>query len=95
MVVLKISQNSQENMCQSHFLNKVAGLRPETLAQAFSCEFCEIFKNNFCAEYLRETASVNFTYRKQSNIRLIFSGIFSKNSKIEKFNFQFLLNIFF
>ena len=43
-VFLKISQNSQENTC-------ARGLRPatlfkkETLAQVFSCEFCEISKN--------------------------------------------------
>ena len=37
----------------SFFFNKVAGLRPwnfikkETLAQVFSCEFCEVSKNTF------------------------------------------------
>ena len=42
-------------MCRSLFFNKVAGCRPhacnfikkETLAQVFSCEFCEIFKKAF------------------------------------------------
>ena len=39
-------------MCQGLFFNKVADLRPvtlltEALAQVFSCEFCEIFKNTF------------------------------------------------
>ena len=50
---------------QSLFFNKVAGLRPEacnfikkeTLAQASSCEFCEIFKNIFFTEHVRATAS--------------------------------------
>ena len=53
-VFLKISQNLQENTCASvSFLNKVAGLRPmifmkkEALAQVFSCEFWEIFKNTY------------------------------------------------
>ena len=51
-VFLEISQNSQENLCQSPFFNKVTGLRPatllkETLAQVFSCEFCENSKNIF------------------------------------------------
>ena len=38
-------------LCQGFFFNKVAGLRPanlwkkETLAQVFSCKFCEISKN--------------------------------------------------
>ena len=39
--------------------NKVAGLRlgtlfkKETLAQALSCEFCEIFNSTFFIEHLR------------------------------------------
>ena len=59
-VFLKISQNSQKNTCTWVSFNKVAGLRPEacnfikkeTLAQVFSCEFCEIFKNPFFIEQL-------------------------------------------
>ena len=51
-VFLDISQNSLENTCQNLFFNKVADLRPvtllkKTLAQVFSCEFCEISKNTF------------------------------------------------
>ena len=43
MVFLEISQNSQENTCAQacNFIKK------ETLAQVFSCEFCEISKNIF------------------------------------------------
>ena len=42
-----------KHLCQSLFLNKVAGSRPatfikkESLAQVFSCEFCKIFKKPF------------------------------------------------
>ena len=41
-----------KHLCQSLFFNKVAGaacnfIKKETLAQMFSCEFCEIFKNTF------------------------------------------------
>ena len=36
---LEISKNSQENTC--------ARVSFEILAQVFSCEFCEIFKNTF------------------------------------------------
>ena len=36
-----------KHLCQSLFFNKAAGLRPQTLAQVFSCEFCEISKNTF------------------------------------------------
>ena len=42
-VVLEISQNSQENTCASvSFL-----IKTRTLAQVFSCEFCEISKDTF------------------------------------------------
>ena len=54
-VFLEILQNSQENTCVGgSFFNKVAGLKLATLfkkslslAQVFSCEFCEISKNTF------------------------------------------------
>ena len=46
---------TEKHLCQSPFFNKVASLRSdacnfikkETLTQVFSCEFCEITKNNF------------------------------------------------
>ena len=38
-VLLEILQNSQKKAC--NFIKK------ETLAQVFSCEFCEISKNTF------------------------------------------------
>ena len=45
-VFLEISRNSQENTCvRVSFLIK-------TLAQVFSCEFCEISKNTFFTEHL-------------------------------------------
>ena len=48
-VFLEILQNSQENNCASvSFLIKKprpATLLKKTLAQVFSCEFCEISKN--------------------------------------------------
>ena len=57
-VFLEISQNSQENTC-----SRVSGLacsfiKKETLAQVFSCEFCEISKNTFFTKHLWATASV-------------------------------------
>ena len=40
-----MSQKSQENTCaRVSFLNFI---KKETLTQVFSCEFCEIFENNF------------------------------------------------
>ena len=55
-VFLEISQNSQENTCArvSFFCNFV---KKETVAQVFSCEFCEISKNTFFTEHLWATAS--------------------------------------
>ena len=59
--VLKISQNSQENTCASVsfliMLRLDAFIKKETLAQLFSCEFCEICKNTFFREHLQTTAS--------------------------------------
>ena len=49
-------------LCQSLFFNNVAGvacnfIKKETLAQMFSCEFCEISKNNFFYRTLLVAAS--------------------------------------
>ena len=64
---LEISQNSQEKETlaqQSLFFKNFAGaaynfIKTETLAQVFSCEFCEISKNNFFTEHLQTTTSVH------------------------------------
>ena len=63
-VFLEISQNSQENTCaRVSFLIKLQVsacnfIEIETLAQVFSCEFCEIFNNTFFTEHPLATASV-------------------------------------
>ena len=37
-----------KHLCQSLLFNKACNfIKKETLAQVFSCEFCEIFKNTF------------------------------------------------
>ena len=52
-VFLEISQNSQENNCAkvSFLINLQASacnfIKKETLAEVFSCEFCEISKSTF------------------------------------------------
>ena len=49
-VFLEISQNLQGNTCASDsFLIKLQAyfIKKEYLAQVFSCEFCEIYKNTF------------------------------------------------
>ena len=54
-----------KRLCHRLIFNKVAGLRSEahnfikteSLAQVFSCEFCEISKNTFFTEHLQTTSS--------------------------------------
>ena len=63
-MLLKISQNLQENNCAWIFFSIILQasacnfIKKETLVQVFSCEFCEFFKNVFLTEHLLETASV-------------------------------------
>ena len=53
----EISQNLQENTCARVFF-LVNFIKKETLAQVFSCEFCEISKSTFFTEHLWTTASI-------------------------------------
>ena len=58
-MLLKISQNSQENNCVGVFLQyscRAEALhftKKETPTQVLSCELCENFKNTFFIEQLR------------------------------------------
>ena len=57
-VLENFTKSTGKHLCRpqaSNFINK------ETLAQVFSCEFCEIFKNTFFTEHLRTTASILWT----------------------------------
>ena len=51
-VLRNFAKYTGKHLCQSLFFNK------EALAQGFSCEFCEIFKNNFFYRTPLVTASV-------------------------------------
>ena len=56
-VFLKVRQNSRENTCtRASFLTK-----KNTLAQVFSCQFCEIFKNTYFYRTLLVATSVSNT----------------------------------
>ena len=46
------------NLCQGLSLEASNLIKKETLAQIFSCEFYEIFKDTFFTELLRTSASV-------------------------------------
>ena len=57
-VLRNFAEFTGKHLCHSLFFNKVAGgacnfIKKETLAQMFSCEFCEISKNTFFTEHLR------------------------------------------
>ena len=57
-------------------------IKKEILAQMFSCEFCEIFKNTFFTEHLRTTASENVKsknsfVRGENRRRCRMDGLFS------------------
>ena len=64
-----------KHLYQSLIFNKVAGpcnfIKKEALAQVFSCEFCEIFKNTFFTEHLRTTASRCKQREKKNKIKYI------------------------
>ena len=51
-VLRNFSKFTGKQLCQSLFIKK------EILAQAFSCQFCEISKDPFFTEHLWTTASV-------------------------------------
>ena len=65
-VFLEISQNSHENTCaRVSFLIKLQAcnvIKKETLAQVFSCEFCEIPKNAFSYRTPPVAASVSYKF---------------------------------
>ena len=56
VVLRNFAKFTGEHLCQNLFFNKVADLQlyqKETLAQVFSCDFCEVSKNMFLTEHLR------------------------------------------
>ena len=65
-VLKNFAKFTGKHLYQSLFFNKVASLqacdfiKKETLAQVFSCEFCEIFKNTFFHRTPSVAASATF-----------------------------------
>ena len=68
-----------KQLCQSLFFNKAALLKRDS---GFSCEICEIFKNNVFTEHLRTTASQHYTVTVEikSKIRTSFKTLASKTA---------------
>ena len=56
-VLLEISQNSRKTPVPEFFAEACNFILKETLAQVFSCEFCDVSKNTFVTEHLWPTAS--------------------------------------
>ena len=68
-VLRNLTKFTGKQLYQCLFFNKVAGLRPatllkESLAQVFSCEFCEISKDTFFIEHLWWLDLYNLTQRR-------------------------------
>ena len=74
-VLRNFAKFTGKHLCQSFFFNKVSGPRTATLLKkrlwrsVFSCEFCEISRDIFFTEHLRETGSEGISQR-----RLVFTG---------------------
>ena len=56
------------SLCFKKSLEVCNVIKKETLAQVFSCEFCEISKNTFFTEHLRATASECWHHMKTSQM---------------------------
>ena len=54
---LNFTKMTGKHMYPSFCFNNVAGLRPKTPTQVFSCQHYEIFENIFFIEHFRVTAS--------------------------------------
>ena len=82
---LKFAKFTGKHLYECLFFNKVAGdacnfIKKETLAQVFSCEFCEISKNNVFTEHLQTSASKDTGI---TSVRKIF-----ENNKMGSDSFQ-------
>ena len=60
-------------------------IKKETLAQMFSCEFCEISKNTFFTEHVWATASVLIRLRQQ----LLLKIFIKKETLVQVFSCEF------
>ena len=86
-VLRNFAKFTGKHLFQSLFFNKLAGLRPETffkkesLAQVFSCEFCEISKNTFFYRIPPVATSVYYNKNIMTPIRISFE-VFQTHSEL-------------
>ena len=75
-----VLQNSQENTCaRVIFFNEANLIKKESLAQMFSCKFCEISKNTVFAEHLPATVSEDFIRWSNHILLTIWESLLKKN----------------
>ena len=90
---LEISQNSEESTCaRVAFLMKLQA-KKETLTQVFSCEFCEISKNNFFNRTPLVAASENRYQTSLCAIAFLDYTCKSKNVTLRLKNSNFTENV--
>ena len=106
----KVQKQPPEVFCRkrcSWKFRKIDFITKQPLVKAFSCEFCEIFKNTFFTEHLLETAfvklfqhrcfPVNITKFLRTHIlkkiceRLLLNVVFRYNYDIFIFDIYFML----
>ena len=81
-VLKNFTKFTGKHLCQILFFSKVQLLKRETLAQVFSCEFCEIFKNTFFIEHLQWlllTIQISITLKLHYNLHWNVWNIFFKS----------------
>ena len=82
---LVYTKSTGKHLCQGLFLIKLQVstcnfIKKQTLTQAFSCEFCEIFKNIFFVEHFWVTASFQVSRKSISASQVIPSIAFKSYS---------------
>ena len=71
-VLRTFTKFTEKHLCQSLFFNNF--IKKETLAQVFSCEFCEISKNTYFTEHVWTTASIYgkfYSFQSSGNTLII------------------------
>ena len=96
-VLRNFTKFTGKHLRQGLIFNKVADwacnvIKKETLAQVFSCEFCEISKNTFFTDHVRATASVFSTLFFNALI-LLFSFVVFIWMWFSNVIYWFLLNV--
>ena len=105
MFIKNFKKFTGKHLCQSLFFNKVF-IKKETLAQVFSCKFCETSKNTFSCRtppvaatilvlYLFIThPCIFYIFHQVETFKFIISGLETNDSLINETNFLSFLSLF-